>query len=334
MREPVIPAACDRIPSSPPAASSSRASSSWLVLRSLARARRIPPGSISPTGSLPPAAPPPFRHRRTRPRDVLSRVIFGARISLAVAAAVVVRVPQPSVSFSAPSPASTAAGSIPSSPSILGNAFLALPGILLAVAVVAFLGPHRARPHPRPRPARPGSATPASSAPRSPGSASESSCRSPARLAPRTSASSPAPSFPHALQPVLVQATVGMSAAVLAEATLSFLGLGVQLPAATWGTMLNAARSHLFESPYLVFFPVPGRSRLRPRLQPARRRPARPPRPRPTQPRKPIMQANCLQSNPTPPEPWIFQEAVARGKHAIRLGAVGCKLDGWKGAAK
>ena len=55
---------------------------------------------------------------------------------------------------------------------------------------------------------------------------------------------------------MLVQATVGMATAVLAEATLSFLGLGVQPPAATWGAMLNAARSHLFEAPHLVFFPA------------------------------------------------------------------------------
>ncbi len=61
--------------------------------------------------------------------------------------------------------------------------------------------------------------------------------------------------LPNLLQPLLVQAAVGMAAAVLAEATLSFLGLGVQPPTATWGAMLNDARSHLFEAPYLVFFP-------------------------------------------------------------------------------
>ena len=51
-------------------------------------------------------------------------------------------------------------------------------------------------------------------------------------------------------------ALVSMAAAVLAEATLSFLGLGVQPPTPTWGAMLNDARSHLFESPHLVFFPA------------------------------------------------------------------------------
>jgi peptide/nickel transport system permease protein len=62
--------------------------------------------------------------------------------------------------------------------------------------------------------------------------------------------------LPNIIQPVLVQAAIGMAGAVLAEATLSFLGLGVQPPTATWGAMLNDARSHLFESPYLVFFPA------------------------------------------------------------------------------
>jgi peptide/nickel transport system permease protein len=47
-----------------------------------------------------------------------------------------------------------------------------------------------------------------------------------------------------------------MAGAVLAEATLSFLGLGVPPPAASWGSMLNDARSHLFDSPHLVFFPA------------------------------------------------------------------------------
>jgi peptide/nickel transport system permease protein len=62
--------------------------------------------------------------------------------------------------------------------------------------------------------------------------------------------------FPNILQPLLVQAAVGMAGAVLAEATLSFLGLGVQPPTPTWGAMLNDARSHLFESPWLMAFPA------------------------------------------------------------------------------
>jgi peptide/nickel transport system permease protein len=58
------------------------------------------------------------------------------------------------------------------------------------------------------------------------------------------------------LQPLIVQAAVGMAGAVLAEATLSFLGLGIPAPAASWGSMLNDARSHLFDSPHMVVFPA------------------------------------------------------------------------------
>ena len=58
--------------------------------------------------------------------------------------------------------------------------------------------------------------------------------------------------LPNILQPLIVQAAIGMAGVVLAEATLSFLGLGVPPPAASWGNMLNDARSHLFDSPHMV----------------------------------------------------------------------------------
>jgi peptide/nickel transport system permease protein len=62
--------------------------------------------------------------------------------------------------------------------------------------------------------------------------------------------------LPNILQPVLIQATVGMAGAILAESTLSFLGLGVLAPRPSWGAMLNDARSHLFDAPHLVVFPA------------------------------------------------------------------------------
>jgi peptide/nickel transport system permease protein len=62
--------------------------------------------------------------------------------------------------------------------------------------------------------------------------------------------------LPNIVQPVIVQAAIGMAGAVLAEATMSFLGLGVPPPTASWGTMLNDARSHLFDAPHLVLFPA------------------------------------------------------------------------------
>jgi peptide/nickel transport system permease protein len=61
--------------------------------------------------------------------------------------------------------------------------------------------------------------------------------------------------LPTALPPVLVQATLGMAGAILSEAALSFLGLGVQPPAPSWGTMINGGRAHLLDAPHLTIFP-------------------------------------------------------------------------------
>jgi peptide/nickel transport system permease protein len=60
---------------------------------------------------------------------------------------------------------------------------------------------------------------------------------------------------PATLSAVTVQGTLGMAAAIIAEASLSFLGLGVQPPTASWGTMLDAGRSHLIDAPHLTIFP-------------------------------------------------------------------------------
>jgi peptide/nickel transport system permease protein len=62
--------------------------------------------------------------------------------------------------------------------------------------------------------------------------------------------------LPNILQPVLIQATIGIAGAILAEATLSFLGLGVLAPLPSWGAMLNDARNHLFDAPHMVVFPA------------------------------------------------------------------------------
>jgi peptide/nickel transport system permease protein len=61
--------------------------------------------------------------------------------------------------------------------------------------------------------------------------------------------------LPTALPPVLVQATLGMAGAILSEAALSFLGLGVQPPTPSWGTMINGGRAHLLDAPHLTIFP-------------------------------------------------------------------------------
>ncbi|HUO61714.1 MAG TPA: ABC transporter permease, partial [Candidatus Acidoferrales bacterium] len=62
--------------------------------------------------------------------------------------------------------------------------------------------------------------------------------------------------LPNIMQPVIVQAAIGMAGAVLAEGTMSFLGLGVPPQVASWGSMLNDGRSHLFDAPHLVIFPA------------------------------------------------------------------------------
>ncbi|MGH8598309.1 MAG: ABC transporter permease, partial [Gammaproteobacteria bacterium] len=61
--------------------------------------------------------------------------------------------------------------------------------------------------------------------------------------------------LPNAIQPLIVQASLGMAGAVLAEASLSFLGLGVPPPAPSWGVMLNDARSFLRVAPHLLIVP-------------------------------------------------------------------------------
>ena len=61
--------------------------------------------------------------------------------------------------------------------------------------------------------------------------------------------------LPNIVQPILVQASIGMAAMILAEATLSFLGLGIAPPTPSWGSMLSEARNHLFDAPHMVVFP-------------------------------------------------------------------------------
>jgi peptide/nickel transport system permease protein len=61
--------------------------------------------------------------------------------------------------------------------------------------------------------------------------------------------------LPNIVSALLVQATVQIPTAIIAEAVLSFLGLGVQPPAPSWGTMLNAAQQFLESAPWMAFYP-------------------------------------------------------------------------------
>jgi peptide/nickel transport system permease protein len=187
-------------------------------------------------------------------RDVFSRTLYGARVSLTVAVVVVGL--SLALGLALGALAGFYGGVADTVVNIyLSNAFLALPGILLAVAFVAFLGPSLVNlilalalagwvNY-----ARLVRAQVIAMKEREFVQAARSLGASDLRLMFRHI-------LPNIVQPLIVQAAVGMAGAVLAEATLSFLGLGIPAPAASWGSMLNDARSHLFESPYLVFFPA------------------------------------------------------------------------------
>ena len=60
---------------------------------------------------------------------------------------------------------------------------------------------------------------------------------------------------PNALAPVLVYATISVGGIIAAEATLSFLGIGLQQPAISWGLQINSAQNYIRSSPHLLFFP-------------------------------------------------------------------------------
>ena len=187
-------------------------------------------------------------------RDTLSRLLWGARLSLAVSVSVV------SISLALGLAIGGLAGYkggwLDHALTIFAmNTFLALPGILLAIAFAAFLGPGfqnlvLAL-------AIGGWAGYARLVRAQVLAVKEREFVEAARA---LGASAPRIFFRHILpnmmQPLLVQAAIGMGGVILAEATLSFLGLGVPAPTASWGAMLNDSRSHLFDSPHLVLFPA------------------------------------------------------------------------------
>jgi peptide/nickel transport system permease protein len=61
--------------------------------------------------------------------------------------------------------------------------------------------------------------------------------------------------LPNVIPPLLVQATLSIAAAIIAEASLSFLGLGQQPPAPSWGSMLNVAKNYLDNAPWMAVWP-------------------------------------------------------------------------------
>jgi peptide/nickel transport system permease protein len=61
--------------------------------------------------------------------------------------------------------------------------------------------------------------------------------------------------LPNVLAPIMVQATLAIAQAIIAEASLSFLGLGQQPPAPSWGSMLNTAKNFLSQAPWMAVWP-------------------------------------------------------------------------------
>ncbi len=187
-------------------------------------------------------------------RDILSRILYGARLSLTVAVSVVACSLLLGIVLGGI--AGYYGGVLDTTLNIfVMNAFLALPGILLAIAFVAFLGPGMINlilalsiggwvGY-----ARLVRAQVLAVREREFVEAARAQGAGDARIFVRHI-------FPNIVQPLIVQAAIGMAGAVLAEATLSFLGLGIPPPAASWGSMLNDARSHLFDAPHLVVFPA------------------------------------------------------------------------------
>jgi peptide/nickel transport system permease protein len=187
-------------------------------------------------------------------RDILSRILYGARLSLSIAVSVVACSLGLGIVFGGI--AGYCGGVIDTVINTFAmNAFMAMPGILLAIAFVAFLGPGMINLIL---------------------ALSIGGWVGYARLvraqvlavrerefveAARALGASNLRIFllhilPNIVQPLIVQSAIGMAGAVLAEATLSFLGLGVPPPTASWGSMLDEARSHLFDAPHLVIFPA------------------------------------------------------------------------------
>ncbi len=185
-------------------------------------------------------------------RDILARILSGARISLLVGVAVVGV--SATVGTLLGSMAGYHGGVVDDVISRVIDVLLAFPGLLLAIALVAVLGPSltnvllaltaigwvgyarlvrglvlRAREFEYVQAAR---------------ALGASTWRIIAvHLVPAT------------LPALLVQATLGMAGAIIGEASLSYLGLGVQPPTPSWGTMLSGGRAHMLDAPHLTIFP-------------------------------------------------------------------------------
>jgi peptide/nickel transport system permease protein len=185
-------------------------------------------------------------------RDVLSRVIWGTRASLLAGVTSV------SISLLIGVPIGLAAGFlggwVDAAISRLTDAFLACPFLILAIALAAFLGPSLSNAM---------VAIGVSAAPifvrltrgqvlsvkvEDYVEAARAVGNPPLRIALRHI-------LPNVTAPLTVQATLAIAAAVIAEASLSFLGLGQQPPAPSWGSMLSTAKDFIDNAPWMAIWP-------------------------------------------------------------------------------
>jgi peptide/nickel transport system permease protein len=185
-------------------------------------------------------------------RDVLSRVLWGARASLAagalsVAAALLAGVPVGLL-------AGLAGGWTDAAISRVTDAMLSVPFLILAIALAAFLGPAWENAM---------LAIAISAAPifvrLARGLALEAKATEWVEAA-RALGNPPWRTalvhvLPNIVPPLLVQATLAIAEAIIAEASLSFLGLGQQPPNPSWGSMLNSAQRFLGQAPWMAIYP-------------------------------------------------------------------------------
>jgi len=185
-------------------------------------------------------------------RDIFARIIFGARASLlagliSVAIALAIGVPLGLV-------AGYVGGFLDSVISRMTDAMLAIPFLILAVALAAFLGPSL-----RNAMIAIGVTTTPIFVRLTRGQVMAVKTEDYVEAA-RAVGNPPwrvvlVHILPNILPPLLVQASLSIAAAIIAEAALSFLGLGQQPPAPSWGSMLNAAQRFLVSAPWMAIWP-------------------------------------------------------------------------------
>jgi peptide/nickel transport system permease protein len=185
-------------------------------------------------------------------RDVLSRIVYGARVSLRVGFSVVVLASLIGVTLGAIS--GYFGGAVDVTIMRLCDILLAFPGILLAIALVAVLGPslnnvvlalatigwvgYARLVRGQVLKVREMEYVTAAKA-----------------LGARSLRVIVRHVLPNVINPVIVMATLGLAGAILAEAALSFLGLGVQPPTPSWGAMLTSGRRYLGLANHLAIYP-------------------------------------------------------------------------------